>query len=247
MIFRLLALIALPILAYFLVSGLNKRFNLTTTQNRILFVIVAAFLLISVLVIMGRVPAHFILAPLGAAAAFMLRMLPTLVRLLPMWQIFKSRTAGARTRDQNQSSTIRTEFLEMELRHNTGDMDGMVLKGSFARQKLSALTKEQLMQLRAECRMDGDSLQVLEAYLDRMHAEWRDETQQENDAPPPESDDRMTRALALEILGLEEGAGKKDIIKAHRALMQKLHPDRGGSDYLAKKINAAKDYLLDQL
>ncbi|MEQ8953712.1 MAG: DnaJ domain-containing protein, partial [Gammaproteobacteria bacterium] len=241
-----LALIALPVLAYFLVKELNKRFNLTTTQNRVLFVILAAFLLISVLVIMGRVPVHFILAPIGAAAAFMLRMLPTLLRLLPMWQLFKSRTAGAGSRSQNQSSTIRTDFLEMELRHSSGDMDGMVLKGSFAQQKLSGLSPEQLLRLRDECRTDGDSLQVLEAYLDRMHAQWRDQARQD-DSPPPQSDDIMTKTLALEILGLEEGADKELIIKAHRALMQKLHPDRGGSDYLAKKINAAKDFLLDQL
>ena len=57
----------------------------------------------------------------------------------------------------------------------------------------------------------------------------------------------MTKELAIEILGLDAAPNRNQIIKAHRSLMQKLHPDRGGSDYLAKKINAAKDFLLTLL
>ena len=49
---------------------------------------------------------------------------------------------------------------------------------------------------------------------------------------------------AYEVLGLELNASKEDVLKAHKRLMQRLHPDRGGSDYLAAKINAAKDKLV---
>jgi DnaJ-class molecular chaperone len=54
----------------------------------------------------------------------------------------------------------------------------------------------------------------------------------------------MSREEALSILGLKADAGREDIIAAHRRLMQKVHPDRGGSDYMAAQINKAKDILL---
>ena len=127
MISRLLALIAMPIIAYFVAQSVSKRFSLTPRQNRILFVIIAALLVVGILVALGRLPIQFILAPLGAAAVFLMRMLPMFLRLLPMWQLIKSRSAAAKPRQRGQISTIRTEYLVMELQHDTGEMDGFVL------------------------------------------------------------------------------------------------------------------------
>jgi hypothetical protein len=247
MIFRLLLLLALPVMAYYMVKSVSQRFTLTARQNRILFVIVAAFLVIGALVAMGRLPVQFILAPIGAAVTFMLRLLPTLLRLLPMWQMFKSRVASARPRDAGQSSKIRTEFLEMELRHGSGDMDGTVLRGSFATKKLSSLSLNEVLNLLSECQSDQDSSQVLEAYIDRVHPNWREQTGHSSDRVEIADESAMTRELAIEILGLGETPDRDQVVQAHRSLMQKMHPDRGGSDYLAKKINAAKDFLLTTL
>jgi len=54
----------------------------------------------------------------------------------------------------------------------------------------------------------------------------------------------MTAAQAREVLGVKADASKEEIIKAHKRMMQKVHPDRGGSDYLAAQLNQAKDTLL---
>ena len=54
----------------------------------------------------------------------------------------------------------------------------------------------------------------------------------------------MDEGQALAVLGLDDAASKDDILAAHRRLMQKLHPDRGGTDYLAATLNKAKDVLL---
>ncbi|HJO12588.1 MAG: molecular chaperone DnaJ [Gammaproteobacteria bacterium] len=249
MITRLLVLLSLPVFGYLFVKTMSQRFNLTQKQFNLLFLLVVSLMLIAVLILMGRLPIHFILAPLGVAATFLLRMLPTLLRLLPMWQMFKSRRVMGKTRESGQTSTIRTEFLAMELEHSTGNMDGAVLKGSHQGKQLSALTIHQLLELYTECQSEGDSLQVLIAYLDRNHADWRDvageKASQSSSTPPQLDDSHMTRPLALEILGLSDPVEEKEIADSHRALMQKLHPDRGGSGYLAKKINAARDFLLD--
>ena len=131
----------------------------------------------------------------------------------------------------------------MELDHDSGSMDGTVLQGEYKDRRLSVMALADLLELRQACATDADSLQVLEAYLDRVHDQWREQASGSS-APADVSEVVMNTELALEILGLEEGASEDEIVKVHRALMQKLHPDRGGSDYLAKKINMAKDYLL---
>ena len=247
MVFRLLGLLVLPLLAYYLVRSLRSRFSFTPRQTQILFFIVTALLIVGVLILLGRVPVQFILAPLGAALAFVLRFLPTLLRLLPFWGLLKSKVAGAGSRSGQQSSKIRTQYLAMELDHATGALDGQVLAGQFASQKLSTLSLEQLIALYRECASDPDSVQILEAYLDRSHADWREQVGTTGQQAEFDAEANMTQALALEILGLEGEPDKKTIIKAHRSLMQKMHPDRGGSSYLAKKINAAKDFLLKHL
>ena len=244
MIVRLLLLIALPILAWYTAKSISQRYSLNAKQNRNLFIVTAALLLVVLLIMLGRLPVQWILAPLGAAGAFLLRLLPAAFRLLPLWQMLGSRLSPGMT-GQRQTSTLRTEYLEMELVHGSGDLDGNILQGAFSGRRLSSLTLDELRQLHGECRGDADSCQVLEAYLDRGHADWRTGAEHGEGAAYDGVEISMNRQLALEILGLEEGAAREEIIKAHRKLMQKFHPDRGGSDYFSKKLNAAKDLLLE--
>jgi DnaJ-domain-containing protein 1 len=128
-------------------------------------------------------------------------------------------------------------------------MDGKVLHGQFAGKLLSELPLAQLMEVWKECRaQDVQSARLLEAYLDRAAPDWRGAAGQSgasgrgSGAAP--TNGRMTPDEAYEVLGLSPGAGAPEVRRAHRELMKKLHPDRGGSTYLAAKINQAKDVLL---
>lgn len=244
MIFRLILLIGLPIAAYYFVKSSASRFNLTARQTRYLYFFVVALLVIGILIILGRLPVQFILAPIGVAATYLLRMLPMLLRLLPMWQMFKSRASSSVPKSGGSVSKIKTEYLAMTLDHDSGAMDGEVVKGKFAGSQLSELVLTQLIELAGELAADSDSAQVFEAYMDRNHPDWREGGYQSSSQTGIQESAEMTAELAYEILGLQQGASKEEIIHAHRSLMQKLHPDRGGSDYLATKINLAKDFLL---
>ena len=244
MIFRLLLIILLPLLAYWLAQRITRVTSLTATQKRWLAISLAGLLVVGVLIAMGRLPVQFILAPLGLAATSLFRLLPALLRFLPMLHMLRGRANASKSRQPGQQSTIRTRFLAMSLDHETAEMQGEVVVGKFAGRLLASMSLGELMELLSECSNDGDSVQLLQAYLARVHPEWEEEAGASKRAENGPSEE-MNRAHALEVLGLSEGAERADIIAAHRDLMRKLHPDRGGTDYLAKKVNAAKDFLLE--
>ena len=140
----------------------------------------------------------------------------------------------------SQRTQVQTTFLEAWIDHATGDVGGRVLRGRFAGRTLDAMSDSDLLELHAECSSDGDSARVLESYLDRrLGADWR-----QRQAPPRGPRTDMTRAEALAILGLAEGASEDEIKAAHRRLIMRMHPDAGGSAELAARINRAKDVLL---
>ena len=159
-----------------------------------------------------------------------------------------------------QTSQVRTAWISMELDHDSGEMDGEVMRGSLAGARLSDLRLADLEDLLAEAADDSQTVALLEAYVDRRFGpDWRGTAEDAGDRAgghggqergdrgsgarrPPE--EGMTREVALSILGLGPDASAADIKAAHKALMKKLHPDQGGSDWLAARINAAKDYLL---
>lgn len=197
------------------------------------------------LAVTGRLNPLF--AVLAAAIPVVLRAV-NLLRILPVIQqvmraLGLSGLPGAAS-GGGQTSSIRTRFLEMTLDHASGDMDGLVMEGPMQGRRLSELDLEQLLDLVTLCRSaDAQSAAVLEAYLDRVRGDaWREHAQ--GQTVPPGSGSAMTREEALAILGLTKRAGDDEIRDAHRRLMQRFHPDRGGSDYLAAKINEAKRLLL---
>jgi hypothetical protein len=187
-----------------------------------------------------------------AAGALLLRGLEIIaipLAMLGSWLLWGTTSGpwGASTRrSRGQSSRIETDHLEMELDHDTGEMRGRVLKGLFKDRDIANLSPTDMALLWQDCRhTDPQSAQLVEAYLDRVHPSWREDMARGESDMSRGPDGRMDVEEALDILGLKRGADAEDIRRAHRNLMLKLHPDRGGSTYLAAKINEAKDVALD--
>jgi hypothetical protein len=153
---------------------------------------------------------------------------------------------GARMRKSaGQVSRVRSAFVEMELDHDTGKMSGRILAGRHEGAALDALDVATLAGFLPD--IDEESRSLLMAYLDRREPLWRENAQAGATAGSSRggwSTGKMTEEEAYQILGVQPGASAKDIGLAHRSLMKKLHPDQGGSTYLAARVNEAKDVLL---
>lgn len=145
-----------------------------------------------------------------------------------------------------KASEIETAYVRMILNHDNGEMNGDVIAGRFAGRTLRSMELGEVLQLLGEASADEQSVQVLSAYLDRYHGdEWREQARAGGHAGNGGGGQgSMSREEAYDILGLGAGASDEDIKTAHHELMSKIHPDKGGSTYLATKINQAKDFLL---
>jgi hypothetical protein len=183
---------------------------------------------------------------LAARGAFAIAV-PLGIAALAMLGLWRGGPAGFATRARKspgQISRVRTAFVEMELDHDTGDMQGRILAGPLEGTTLDALNVPTLVRLAGE--IDEESRALLVAYLDRRQPGWRENANggaAMGNGPPPSSGP-MTQEEAYQVLGLQPGADADAIRRAHRALMKKLHPDQGGSTYLAARVNQAKDVLL---
>ena len=170
--------------------------------------------------------------------------------LLPI--LFRARRIAQTVRSfggpsPGQSSDVETAYLRMSLDHDSGELQGTVLEGPFRGRLVEELSLEELLALLRDCRVnDEESAELLESYLDRVHGpEWRGGDPGAQSGAGKSTDGRpMTVDEAYEILGVRRGADADEIRDAHRRLMLKIHPDQGGSTYLAAKINQAKEVLL---
>ena len=141
-------------------------------------------------------------------------------------------------------SKVRSHYFAMTLDHDSGAVSGRVVAGAFAGRDLIELDEMDTRALLREIAADADSIALLESWLDANRAGWRayfEETAGASAAPKTAAE---ADAEAYEVLGLRPGAAAEEIRKAHRDLMKGVHPDHGGSSYLASKVNEARDRLL---
>ncbi len=243
MFVRFFLILAFVIGLMWIVSKIGNKANRLNRQKyfKIALLYGGAGILLA-LILTGKLPAIFALA--AAAVPWIQR----IIMLRSAYSMFKSWQGGPVPGSKpGQTSDVKTKFLKMILDHDSGTIEGTVLAGDFKGQSLADLDINQLAQLLQVYRQkDPQSASILETYLDRMRTDdWEEYVRQHagHDAPGADPDE-MTRDEALQILGLDESATEKDIIEAHRTLMQRNHPDRGGSTWLAARINRAKDILL---
>ncbi len=161
------------------------------------------------------------------------------------WMPFGPAGFSARTqKSSGQTSRVRSQFLDMELDHDSGAMRGRIVAGSRTGASLDDLPVETLALLVSE--FDDESRALLVAYLDRRDAGWREHANHDpatGEGRSSAARGKMSEQEAYEILGLKPGASASDITRAHRTLMKRLHPDQGGSTYLAARVNEAKEVL----
>ena len=228
MIVRVILLVAAIFLIANAISYIKKQ---PPALRRMAMLKCLGVLLIGVIVILavtGRM--HWIGAAIALAIPVFKSLFTLALRLLPFLQ---------HVRRHMGPSVITTPFLKVTIDIGSGSMTGEVLSGTFAGQSLDALDQQQLEGLLNTCKQeDAESARLLAMYMQRRFGK------QQYQNNPPQNSSNMNREEALAVLGLDSKATEKDIIAAHRKLMQKLHPDRGGSDYLAAKINQAKDTLI---
>ena len=221
-----LALLAAAMLG----QGLVRRSNVFISPTRLRTVVGVLFAFFAILVLArGGLPVGAIL---GLASAALLSG--------GHWQWRRQSRDG-----KPPTTRIVTETLEVALDHDSGAIQGRIRRGFFKGRSLESLKPIELARLWSDCRFaDPQSAQIVETYLDRVHPTWRDDMAKTSEEMSTGGSQKMTREAAFDILGLEPGADEAQIHRAHRELMMKLHPDKGGSHTLAAIVNEAKETLI---
>ncbi len=194
---------------------------------------------LTVLLLIGLIVSEQLAPALAIAGG----LLTAALRGRALWQHFRAAagpTAG-------RISEVETAMLRMTLDHDSGTMSGTIRRGPHQGRRLAELSPAELVALWRECRGEDEaSAKLLETYLDRVAPEWRHGKAGGTGerAGSGRAADAMSREEAYQILDLPPGASVDEVKAAHRRLMLKLHPDQGGSTYLAARINQAKDLLI---
>jgi hypothetical protein len=154
-----------------------------------------------------------------------------------------------RLRGGGRRSVLRSAMVEIEFDPASGAMEGLVLAGPFEGRRLNGMNPAELDALYKSCAAnDPAGAHHLEVYFDRRFPGWRQASQGDANARGGSARTRnsgaMTEDEAYEVLGLQKGAARDEITRAHRTLMKKLHPDQGGTTALAARVNEAKEILM---
>ncbi len=184
----------------------------------------------SYLVLTGRM--HWLGAGLAA--------LVPLLRSVILWGFRAAPLVRFFGRFKSTPSQFRTSSLVVTINFASGQINGEITTGDLAGKQLSELSTDEIEKLSQQLKeSDKESYVLLQAYM------MRSGSTNEQTANNFKSDSYrdISKAEAYEVLGISADSSQEEVIKAHKRLMQRLHPDRGGSDYLAAKINAAKDLL----
>jgi len=221
-------------------------------SGKLKIILIGLGLVFLVLALTGR--AHALFAIIGAAMTQIMRLAPLLVRFAPFLSKHFGGVAGMTGgAGHTNSSSVSTDTLLMSLDHRNGSINGQVLVGEFQGRKLNELSNTELKTLYQYCaNNDLDALRLLQTYIQRHKAEeWQASNSEgyKEDNHSSNYPDSQTMSLkeAKQVLGLDADITRKTITAAHRSLMGQFHPDKGGSDYLATKINSARDVLLRSL
>jgi len=252
---RLLTLLLSGLAIYLVLRWLYNKNpqQFTRVAVYITLIWVAGFLVY--MAVTGRL--HWLFVLIAGLFSLGFRYLPIIFRLLPFLKTLRATLAGKRTQSKTstgQTSSVRSRYLNMELNHDTGKISGSVIAGQFEGRDLAELEIDSFKLLLQEIQADRNSFELLNTYLEqRFGADYfnKFDFQSPDNSNGEQTQggsftDEMTIAQARDILGVDESATREDIIKAHRRMMQKFHPDRGGSNYLAAQINNAKQLLLKQ-
>lgn len=243
-----IALIAVIIIGYITVGYIR---TLKQEQRKKVGAKAGVLAFITTLILLTVTGKLYILAALGTGlVVFAKRLLPFL-RYFPFFKGLYQKAKANQSSGSSKHSTVETSLLKMTLDHESGEVDGELLDTVSKGKYLSEFGLPDLISLYILAgKQYPDSVEILAAYLDRKYgADWREAANAENGSQESGqnsrgSDSKMTVIEAYAVLGLDNNATEEEIIAAHRKLMLKLHPDKGGNNYLAAKINQAKDLLV---
>ncbi len=236
---RFFILIAVALAGYLIYRLYLKKLLSQGKSGKIQIGLIAFGLLLIAMAAMLRAPAFFAL--IGAALTQVKRFAPLMIKYAP----WLAKAVGIDLPGMG-GSTLRSNSIILAMDPSTGAITGTVLTGEFNGMQLSELSDSQLKQLYSYClENDTEAVRLLQTYIARERSTFQGGKQQNSSSSS--ADAELSLREACDILGVKSDANKQKITQAYRELMRHLHPDKGGSNYLASKVNAAKDLLLKRL